>query len=249
MHGDPAAFQIHLSALQEMTDERGARRSSTPLPDTALVALPPWSAAQKLPDGFGHLCVLGLLPHALLDLIARLTATHLHEQENMNEWRRVSILLAALKPTSKPAMDALVNGELGSQVTECVRISAMMFITLVLAVTNNDHWTHPMLSAIEPTYSNTYHNITEDSAGSVYDEVLLWSLCVFYALAGHIFERQMNCFRRLLRSLGISPDANSWQQLQGLMKRFLYHPYFDKRLKEIMRSEEQRARDMMIHEI
>ncbi|KAI6900612.1 hypothetical protein KC318_g10931 [Hortaea werneckii] len=249
MHGDPAAFQVHLSALQKMTIEHGAKTSSEPLPNTSLVRSPSISAAERLPDGFGHLHVLGLLPNALLVLIARLTSTCLHEQEDINEWRRVSILLVALKPTSQPAVDALVNGELGLKVTECVRISAMMFITLVLAVTDNDHWNQPMLSAIEPTYSDTHPIITEDLTGSVYDEILLWTLCVFYALAGRLVARQLTCFRRLLRAFMIPTETRSWQTLQRLMKRFLYHPYFDRRLKEVMEREEQRARNETIYEM
>ncbi|RMY68870.1 hypothetical protein D0863_06819 [Hortaea werneckii] len=240
MHGDPAAFQIHLSALQEMTIEHSGKSSSKFT--TSLVRAPSIPAAERLPDGFAHMHVLGLLPNALLDLIARLTPMRLHEQEHVDEWRRVSILLVALQPTSKPAVNALINGELGVQVTECVRISAMVFITLVLAVTDNDHWNQPMLSAIEPTYSDTHPIVTEDLAGSVYDEILLWSLCVFYALAGRLIERQLTCFRRLLRSFMIPTEATSWQILQRLMKRFLYHPSFDKRLQDIMEIEERKAR-------
>ncbi|KAI7330484.1 hypothetical protein KC315_g5655 [Hortaea werneckii] len=94
-----------------------------------------------------------------------------------------------------------------------------MFITLVLAVTDNDHWNQPMLSAIEPTYSDTHGIPVETLVGSVYDEVLLWSLCVFYALAGRLIERQLRCFRRLLHSFTIPPEAKSWLSLQRLMKR------------------------------
>ncbi|RMY93928.1 hypothetical protein D0861_01674 [Hortaea werneckii] len=249
MFGDLAAFQIHLSALQEMITEHGAQSSSKPSLDTGLVKSPSLPAAARLPVGFGNLRVLGLLPNSLLDLISRLDFRDFHQQVDMNEWRRVSILLVALRPTSKPAVDAFVNGELGLQVTECVRISAMMFITLVLAVTDNDHWNQPMLSAIEPTYSDTHGIPVETLVGSVYDEVLLWSLCVFYALAGRLVARQLRCFRRLLRAFTIPPEAKSWPSLQRLMKRYLHHPYFDKRLKEIMEVEEQRARDEMVYEI
>ncbi|KAI7498172.1 hypothetical protein KC367_g5271 [Hortaea werneckii] len=249
MFGDQAAFQIHLSALQEMTTKRGAQRSREPSLDTGLIKFPSLPAAARLPDGFGNLRVLGLLPNSLLDLVSRLGLTDRHEQVDMNEWRRVPILLMALKPAGRPAVDAFVNGELGLQVAECVRISAMMFVTLVLAVTDNDDWNQPMLSAIEPTYSDTHGIPVETLVGSVYDEVLLWSLCVFYALAGRLVARQLRCFRRLLRAFMIPPEAKSWPSLQRLMKRYLHHPYFDKPLKEIMEVEEQRARDEMVYEI
>ncbi|KAI7285900.1 hypothetical protein KC345_g1488 [Hortaea werneckii] len=249
VHGDPAAFQIHLSALQEMTIEHDAKRSSSPFCDSSLVTSSSLPGAGRLPDGFGHLRVLGLLPSTLLDLIARLTPRHPHEQEDMNEWRRVSILLAALRPTSKPAVDALLNGDLGLGVTECVRIATMMFMTLVLSVTNNDHWTQPMLSAVEPTYADTYSIVTEDLVGTIYDEVLLWSLCIFYTIAGHFIERQATCFRRLLRTFTIPPEAGSWQKLRSLMRRYLYHPQLDRRLQDVMEIEERKARDEMIYEI
>ncbi|RMY89236.1 hypothetical protein D0864_06472 [Hortaea werneckii] len=248
IHGDSAAFQIHLSALQKMTIENDAKTSSSPFRDSSLITSSSLPAAGRLPDGFGHLCVLGLLPSTLLDLIARLTPRHPHEQEDMNEWRRVSILLAALRPTSKPAVDALLNGELGLRVTECVRIATMMFMTLVLSVTNNDHWTQPMLSAVEPTYAETYSIVTEDLVGNVYEEVFLWSLCIFYTIAGHFIESQATCFRRLLRAFMIPPEAESWQKLRSLMQRYLYHPQLDKRLQDIMVIEERKARDGMIHE-
>ncbi|KAI7542657.1 hypothetical protein KC331_g7848 [Hortaea werneckii] len=249
MHGDPAAFQIHLSALQEMTIEHGARRSSSPFRDSSLVSSPSLPAAGRLPDGFGHLRVLALLPRTLLDLIARLTPRHPHEQDDMNEWRRVSILLAGLRPTSRPAVDALLTGDLGLRVTECVRIATMMFLTLVLAVTNNDHWTQPMLSAIEPTYADTYSLVAEDMVGTVYDEVLLWSLCIFYTIAGHFVERQATCFRRLLRAFMIPLEAESWEKLRSLMYRYLYHPQLDRRLQDIMEIEERKARDELVYEI
>ncbi|KAI7417832.1 hypothetical protein KC332_g2199 [Hortaea werneckii] len=232
MFGDQAAFQIHLSALQEMTTKRGAQRSREPSLDTGLIKFPSLPAAARLPDGFGNLRVLGLLPNSLLDLISRLGLTDRHEQVDMNERRRVPILLMALKPTGRPAVDAFVNGELGLQVAECVRISAMMFVTLVLAVTDNDDWNQPMLSAIEPTYSDTHGIPVETLVGSVYDEVLLWSLCVFYALAGRLVARQLRCFRRLLRAFMIPPEAKSWPSLQRLMKRYLHHPYFDKPIRD-----------------
>ncbi|RMY25909.1 hypothetical protein D0865_16292 [Hortaea werneckii] len=241
IHGDPAAFQIHLSALQEMTVEHSARRSPAPLRDSSPVASPSLPAAGRLPDGFGHLRVLGLLPSTLLDLIARLTPRHPHEQEDMNEWRRISILLAGLTPTSKPAFDALLNGDLGLRVTESVRIATMMFMTLVLSVTDNDHWTQPMLSAIEPTYADTYSIVAVDLVGTVYDEVLLWSLCIFYTIAGHFVERQATCFRRLLRAFVIPPEAKSWEKLRSLMQRYLYHPHLDKRLQDVMEIEERKA--------
>lgn len=249
MHGDPAAFQIHLSALQEMTIEHGARGSPAPLRDSSLVASPSLPMAGRLADGFGNLRVLGLLPSTLLDLIARLTPTNLYEQEDMNEWRRVSILLAGLTPTGKPAVYALLNGELGVRVTECIRIATMMFLTLVLSVTNNDHWTEPMLSAIEPTYAETYSIVAEDMVGTVYDEVLLWSLCIFYAIAGHFVERQATCFRRLLHAFAIPPEAKSWLKLRSLMQRYLYHPQLDKRLQDIMEIEERKAWDERVYEV
>ncbi|GAB1744575.1 hypothetical protein NU219Hw_g1977t1 [Hortaea werneckii] len=252
IHGDPAAFQIHLSALQEMTVKGGgggALRSSEPPPlDAGRVNFSSLPAAARLPDGFRHLRGLGLLPDSLLDLIARLDPTRLlhnddDKQVNMDEWRRVSILLVALKPTSQTAIHALLHDgdSPGVPVTECVRFSALMFITLVLAVTDNDTWNQPMLSAIEPTYSDTHSIAIETLLGSVYDEVLLWSLCVFYALAGRLIERQLICFRRLLRAFMIPAKANSWRTLQLLMKRYLYHPYFDRRLREMMEIEERRA--------
>ncbi|KAI7218747.1 hypothetical protein KC333_g3398 [Hortaea werneckii] len=250
MYGDPAAFQIHLSALHEMTVEHDARRSSSPLRDSSLVTSPSLPVAGRLPDGFGHLRVLGLLPRSLLDLIARLTPTHSHHaQEDMDEWRRTSILLAGLRPTSKPAVDALLSGELGLRVTESVRITTLMFITLVLAVTDNDHWTQPMLSAIEPAYADTYSIVAEDLVGTVYDEVLLWTLCIFYAIAGHLIERQTTCFRRLLGAFMIPPEAKSWEKLRSLMQRYLYHPQLDRRLREIMEIEERKARDELVYEI
>ncbi|KAI7239836.1 hypothetical protein KC330_g1666 [Hortaea werneckii] len=249
MHGDPAAFQIHLSALQEMTMEHNGSASSEQTPNSSLLRLPTFPAAEKLPDGFGNLHVLGLLPNALLHLIARLVPTHLHKQEDIDEWRRVSILLAGLTPFGKPAVDALLNDELGLRVTECVRIATMLFITLVLYVTNNDHWNQPILSAIEPTYTDTYSIVAEDMVGTVYDEVLLWCLCIFYAIPGHLVERQAICFRQLLRAFTIPREADSWKKLQSLMQRYLYHPQLDRRLHNIMEIEERKARDAMVYEI
>ncbi|KAI7330483.1 hypothetical protein KC315_g5654 [Hortaea werneckii] len=89
MFGDPAAFQIHLSALQEMIKEYGTQSSSQPSLDTGLVKSSSLPAAARLPDGFGNLSVLGLLPNSLLDLISRLGLTGLHEKVDVNEWRRV----------------------------------------------------------------------------------------------------------------------------------------------------------------
>ncbi|RMY12096.1 hypothetical protein D0868_02766 [Hortaea werneckii] len=219
MHGDPAAFQIHLSALQEMKIEDSARRYPAPFRDSSLVASPSLPVEGRLADGFSHLCALGLLPSTLLHLVARLTPTNLYEQKDVNEWRRVSILLAGLTPFGKPAVDALLNDELGLR-----RHRAYL-------------------------YTDTYSIVAEDMVGTVYDEVLLWCLCIFYAIAGHLVERQAICFRRLLRAFTIPREADSWKKLRSLMQRYLYHPQLDRQLHDIMEIEERKPRDAMVYEI
>ncbi|KAK3671338.1 hypothetical protein LTR78_008798 [Recurvomyces mirabilis] len=236
-YGEAGAFSMHLQALRRIV-----KQSDRPLYDVQVpkkvAVMPPALDASHLPAGFAMLYTQRLLPAELISRCAAVASARVGDADMYDKLWRTSLITTGLGPSSDAAAEAFDGGHITAQIAKHVRLASLMCMTFLLISGRQERFHQPLMEGFEPALADTVHLPSDTLTGTIYDDVLLWSLCVFYLAAGRLPVRQLLAFRDLLHKFGIPVKTQSWLQLRDLMRLYLYNSAFDERLQWVMGLEE-----------
>lgn len=170
------------------------------------------TTVKDMPAGFRFYRSLNLLPACLVDLISGMS-----EIDSAGALQQVAVAALACRPRDAPSFDGHQQHGLIYSVCHHIRIAAVLLATLLAydgsAIENLDH-VEDRLSAwhAESTILGT-----ASLFGTVYDEVLVWSLCVFTGAVRRPAADQVNLLKTELKKIGVIDG----EALEALLARYV----------------------------
>lgn len=176
--------------------------------------------------GFEFYANQDLLPRRLLFLISSL-----HYFDPMapgaRRWmRELWASIGACVPTESTAKSNLQQRELRSRVAQLVRQAGYMLGSLMRYSANEPPAAQSLTDGLIASYNATLGNDWDSVIGTIYDEIVLWSICLFCATSNVRTEEHILALKKLLKFL----DITKLGQLFSLFERYLSPPCIHIRL-------------------
>ena len=201
---------------------------------------PPLSLAPLAP-GFKFLEEQRLLPSELLMLIRHVSSVRNSDYSFFDRFKRLTMVATGIKPMGAQAVEAHKHGYFASRVANYCRVATIMCLMISLASTTDDFWNSMLVEGMTPIYEDIATPSLEELLGTVYDEVLLWCLTVYYLTLGHLCPRHQQAFDLLLTRFDVSIEPASWVTIHGLLRRFIYYDVMGSRLHWMIETQAQQA--------
>ncbi|KAI6885178.1 hypothetical protein KC360_g3833 [Hortaea werneckii] len=179
-----------------------------------------------MPPGFAFLHNKKLLPPSLVFNVSQLAHIDVNDSKSLVSLNCIGIACFACRPWTEEGLSAVKSKGFPVLVATHVRfVGGMLTLFMYTAADENSLPATVkgmgLSEGIQAAWQDTQFLGTEKLVGTVYDEVLLWCLAVFYVVTlGKATEDQKSTMRRLLDNLLV----DRYSEFEALMERFIKQP-------------------------
>lgn len=224
-HGEPHACEYHLRALAGLLpsdkSKPHTRIESTDTSSIDILGLYLPDPTDSMPAGFRFYISLNLLPACLVQSIASIGTNRTHSRNPRNAWRAL-----ACRPSDDQGRGQQRHG-LIYRVCCHIQIAAAL---LAIGFSDSQSQAGPGEDCVDAWHAESLTLDTSSLFGSVYDEVLIWSLCIFCGMTRLVVAEQVD----LLRSSLESSEVRDWDALDSLLERYIAPRRLRSRLQHIL---------------
>ena len=171
-----------------------------------------------LAPGFEFYQVQNLLPSCLMNVIGKLSLHDPCLPDSRIQLRQIGVAAMTCQPCS-PTIQAIKLNRFDTRIVSHVRQAVAMFI--IMAQVDSEHPNIDFMNdPMAAWYPETLVLDSETLVGTVYDEILLWSLCIFCCAALHQSTppQQRIVVQRLLMSMNL----DTWGGLGSVLARYAW---------------------------
>lgn len=216
--GDPDTCEVHLKALPSVINAK-----PTPIGSGNTLAYgretqpTVFRCGSRIPPGFEFYRSQDLLPPSLMFHVGSLIYFDATAPGSSLWMRELWSSIGACAPIEEIASKAVRERTLSSQIAQLVRQAGIMIGSYIRLSAGERPVAQPLLTGIQALWHSTLSKEWRPLIGTVYDEILLWSLCVFCTTSGYRDWYHMDAISRLLSKL----DVRTLNGLTALLGRYL----------------------------
>lgn len=238
--GDTETCLVHSRALPALLSAERDKSGSTlfSYPDRNDRSL--FRRGARLTPGFEFYGTQNLLPPRLLFLVGSLNYFQPNAPGARRWMRELWASIGGCLPEEDTARSNFKQRELRSRVSQLVRHAGYMLGSLMRHTANEPAAAQPLTEGINGLWTATLNNDWTSLIGTIYDEILLWCLCVYCTTAEKRAEEHMDAIERMLLGL----DLRNLAQLLSLMARYSCPNCIHYRLRQLWDDFDQRRVSM-----
>ena len=130
--------------------------------------------------------------------------------------RRIGIAATACQQSATTVLKTPAPNEIGAEIAAHVRAAAGLLSTM-MQIEANDQASNDVEEETAVWYSETVALRSSHLIGTIYDDILLWSLCVFSASCSQQPSVHTTLIQKILDGYGIQ----KWENLKSLLARYI----------------------------
>lgn len=174
----------------------------------------------SIPSGFEFYRAQNLLPSSLMFHVGSLVYWDASAPGSSRWMRELWSSIGACAPAGSRAQSAVAQGTVDARIAQLVRQAAIMLGSLMRSSAGERPVAQPQVTGIQAQWHSMLSTDWDSLMGTVFDEILLWSMCVFCTTSGYHNDPQLRGIARLLARL----DIRTLNDLSALLATFLWPP-------------------------
>ncbi|KAF7194930.1 hypothetical protein HII31_03767 [Pseudocercospora fuligena] len=234
--GDTENCLVHSRALPALLSAEHEKSGSNlfSYPDRNDQSL--FRGGARLTPGFEFYITQNLLPPRLLFLVGSLNYFQPNAPGARRWMRELWASIGGCLPEEDVARSNFKQRELRSRISQLVRQAGYMLGSLMRYTANEPAAAQPLTEGINGLWTATLKNDWNSLIGTVYDEILLWCICVYCTTAEKRADEHMDAIDRILARL----DLRNLPQFLSLMARYSCPSCIGYRLRQLWDDLDQR---------
>ncbi|KAK4504797.1 hypothetical protein PRZ48_002759 [Zasmidium cellare] len=216
--GDEGTCEIHLKALPSVINDGIAPevpKSDFDYGDENKVAA--FRGGRRMPPGFDFYGSQNLLPGSLMFHVGSLMYYNPSAPGGSIWMRELWGSIGACAPTQDVALEGALEKTLSSRIAQLVRQAGIMLGSFMRMSAGERAVAQPLITGIRALWHATLSNEWHSMIGTIYDEILLWCLCVFCTTSGYRDCNHMEAIGQLL----VNSDIRNLERLLALLGAYL----------------------------